>query len=155
MLLIEKRPAGIWAQFDTDGVALKNAVASPHTLYSSGETCTAKVTELKVEVVCKHSQDGLKRLWEHAFPGVPWQGVQADKWVDMGWQRNNPSSDFRGAGLIALHNHLYMAQVGPPQRAIPVQGVSAGQNIAHNRMIPSFQMLLLAGPTSISRGSDL
>ncbi|KAK9916118.1 hypothetical protein WJX75_008858 [Coccomyxa subellipsoidea] len=57
--------------------------------------------------------DGLKRLWEHAFPGVPWQGVQADKWVDMGWQRNNPSSDFRGAGLIALHNHLYMAQEQP------------------------------------------
>lgn len=58
-------------------------------------------------------QEGLKRLWEHAFPGVPWQGVQADKWVDMGWQRNDPSSDFRGAGLIALHNHLHMAQVSP------------------------------------------
>ena len=56
-------------------------------------------------------QEGLKSLWEHAFPGVPWQGVQADKWVDMGWQRNDPSSDFRGAGLIALHNHLHMAQV--------------------------------------------
>ncbi|BDA43952.1 probable engulfment and cell motility protein 3 [Coccomyxa sp. Obi] len=57
--------------------------------------------------------EGLKRLWEHAFPGVPWQGVQADKWVDMGWQRNDPSSDFRGAGLIALHNHLHMAQEQP------------------------------------------
>jgi len=56
-------------------------------------------------------QEGLKRLWEHAFTGIPWQGLQADKWVDMGWQRNDPSSDFRGAGLIALHNHLYMAQV--------------------------------------------
>ena len=56
-------------------------------------------------------QDGLKRLWGLAFPGVPWEGVQADKWVEMGWQRNNPSSDFRGAGLIALHNLLHMAQV--------------------------------------------
>ena len=71
------------------------------------------------------AQDGLKRLWEHAFPGVPWQGVQADKWVDMGWQRNNPSSDFRGAGLIALHNHLYMAQVAPLSPATPVQLFSA------------------------------
>lgn len=56
-------------------------------------------------------QDGLKRLWEHAFPGVAWQGLLSNKWTDMGWQRNDPSSDFRGAGLIALQNHLHMAQV--------------------------------------------
>ena len=32
----------------------------------------------------------------------------------MGWQRNDPSSDFRGAGLIALQNLLYMAQARAP-----------------------------------------
>ena len=56
-------------------------------------------------------QDALQVLWEVAFPGHPWEGLQADRWTDMGWQRNDPSSDFRGAGLIALQNHLFMAQV--------------------------------------------
>ncbi len=51
-------------------------------------------------------------LWDVAFPGHAWEGLHADRWTDMGWQRNDPSSDFRGAGLIALQNHLYMAQVG-------------------------------------------
>lgn len=52
-------------------------------------------------------------LWDVAFPGHPWEGLHADRWTDMGWQRNDPSSDFRGAGLIALQNHLFMAQVAP------------------------------------------
>ena len=55
-------------------------------------------------------QDGLRRLWGHAFPGAPWQGLVAAKWTDMGWQRDDPSSDFRGAGLVALQNLLFMAQ---------------------------------------------
>ncbi len=50
-------------------------------------------------------------LWDVAFPGHPWEGLQTDRWTDMGWQRNDPSSDFRGAGLIALRNTLFMAQV--------------------------------------------
>ena len=58
-------------------------------------------------------QEALQRLWGVAFPGHAWEGLQADRWMDMGWQRNDPSSDFRGAGLIALQNHLFMAQVGP------------------------------------------
>ena len=56
-------------------------------------------------------QDALQTLWSVAFPGQPWEGLRSDRWIDMGWQRNDPSSDFRGAGLIALQNHLFMAQV--------------------------------------------
>lgn len=29
----------------------------------------------------------------------------------MGWQRDDPSSDFRGAGFAALENLLYLARV--------------------------------------------
>ncbi|CAK0779165.1 hypothetical protein CVIRNUC_004709 [Coccomyxa viridis] len=57
--------------------------------------------------------EALQRLWGVAFPGHAWEGLQADRWMDMGWQRNDPSSDFRGAGLIALQNHLFMAQEQP------------------------------------------
>jgi hypothetical protein len=59
------------------------------------------------------SQAELQRLWGFAFPGAPWQGLQAERWTDMGWQRDDPSSDFRGAGLIALQNLLYLAQARP------------------------------------------
>lgn len=29
----------------------------------------------------------------------------------MGWQQRDPSTDFRGAGLIALENLIHLAQV--------------------------------------------
>ena len=56
-------------------------------------------------------QEALQRLWGHAFPGVPWEGVRAQRWRDMGWQRDDPRSDFRGGGFASLQNHLYMAKV--------------------------------------------
>ena len=67
-------------------------------------------------VVCAAGkrQDDLRRLWGHAFPGSPWQGLITAWWTDMGWQRDDPSSDFRGAGLVALQNLLFMAQAGCP-----------------------------------------
>lgn len=56
-------------------------------------------------------QEALHRLWSHAFPGTPWEGVRAQRWRDMGWQRDDPRSDFRGGGFASLQNHLFMAEV--------------------------------------------
>ena len=60
----------------------------------------------------EHQQE-LLRLWGFAFPGVasPSGNLRDQKWTEMGWQRDDPASDFRGAGFISLENHLYMAQV--------------------------------------------
>ena len=52
----------------------------------------------------------LERLWGHAFPREPFTAVRNARWADMGWQRDDPASDFRGAGYIALELHLYMAE---------------------------------------------
>jgi len=35
------------------------------------------------------------------------------KWKDMGWQSDHPSSDFRGAGYLALENLVYFAEKRP------------------------------------------
>ncbi len=56
------------------------------------------------------AQEALQRLWAHAFPGAPWEGPRAARWRDMGWQRDDPASDFRGGGFASLTNHLYMAE---------------------------------------------
>lgn len=52
-------------------------------------------------------------MWQHAFPNTPFRQMVDDKWTEMGWQRNDPRTDFRGAGFTALENHLYMAEVDP------------------------------------------
>jgi hypothetical protein len=56
-------------------------------------------------------QEALKLLWGYAFPGEACTSLVAPRWVEMGWQQKDPSSDFRGAGLIALQNLIYLAQV--------------------------------------------
>ena len=61
---------------------------------------------------CHILQDLLRQLWSHAFPGEAPQ-LQSDRWKDMGWQGNNPATDFRGGGLISLQNLLFMAQHRP------------------------------------------
>lgn len=55
-------------------------------------------------------QDALRQLWGHAFPGVPCISLRHERWTEMGWQRDDPASDFRGAGFVALENLLFMAQ---------------------------------------------
>jgi len=56
------------------------------------------------------AQEALQRLWGRAFPGAPWEGPRAARWRDMGWQRDDPASDFRGGGFASLTNHLFMAE---------------------------------------------
>lgn len=58
-------------------------------------------------------QDALKQLWQHAFPDTPFISLRHQKWTDMGWQRDDPASDFRGGGFVALQNLLYLAQEEP------------------------------------------
>lgn len=70
-------------------------------------------------------QGALKELWAHAFPDTPFAGVKNQKWTDMGWQRDDPASDFRGAGFVALQNMLYMARVSHQM---------THQHLAHNKL---------------------
>ena len=47
-------------------------------------------------------QEALKALWYLCFPDVDLHGLVTEQWKQMGWQGNDPSTDFR-----FLENHLY------------------------------------------------
>lgn len=58
-------------------------------------------------------QDALKALWRAAFPERVMPGLVSPQWKEMGWQGNDPSTDFRGGGFISLENLLFFAQKFP------------------------------------------
>ena len=61
-------------------------------------------------------QETLQKLWSCAFPGEPWpEGLKSQRWTAMGWQRDDPTSDFRGGGYFSLQMLLYLAQVSGRQ----------------------------------------
>ncbi|XP_024385248.1 uncharacterized protein [Physcomitrium patens] len=58
-------------------------------------------------------QDALKALWQASFPERAMPGLVSPQWKDMGWQGNDPSTDFRGGGFISLENLLFFARRFP------------------------------------------
>ncbi|XP_010474988.1 PREDICTED: ELMO domain-containing protein A-like isoform X3 [Camelina sativa] len=58
-------------------------------------------------------QESLKSLWNVAYPNVSLTGLVTEQWKEMGWQGPNPSTDFRGCGIIALENLLFSARTYP------------------------------------------
>nr|GMC80420.1 ELMO domain-containing protein A-like isoform X1 [Ipomoea batatas] len=58
-------------------------------------------------------QEALMDLWNAAFPGVELCGLISEQWKEMGWQGKDPSTDFRGGGLLSLENLLYFARIFP------------------------------------------
>lgn len=58
-------------------------------------------------------QETLKALWYAALPGREFHGLISEQWKDMGWQGKDPSTDFRGGGLISLENLVFFAKTYP------------------------------------------
>jgi len=54
----------------------------------------------------------LRRLWDATFPEEPFQPRGA-KWGDLGFQGLDPATDFRGGGVLALHQLVAFAQEHP------------------------------------------
>lgn len=59
-----------------------------------------------------HSRQ-LDALWSHVFPHEPLPGLKGDHWGRLGFQGRCPSSDFRGAGLLALRSLVHLAREHP------------------------------------------
>ncbi|KAG2430488.1 hypothetical protein HXX76_010011 [Chlamydomonas incerta] len=67
----------------------------------------------KFDIGSPSHQDSLRRLWNLAFSGEPCTALKTPRWKDMGWQGEDPATDFRGAGLYGLDNLIYLAEVHP------------------------------------------
>ena len=52
----------------------------------------------------------LMQLWDVVFPEQPIDARVSSQWSRLGFQGRDPATDFRGMGLLGLHNLLYYAQ---------------------------------------------
>uniref|UniRef100_A0AAY5K9P0 ELMO domain-containing protein n=1 Tax=Esox lucius TaxID=8010 RepID=A0AAY5K9P0_ESOLU len=57
----------------------------------------------------KH-EEMLMKLWKALRPDSPLTGRISKQWCEIGFQGNDPKTDFRGMGLLGLHNLLYFAE---------------------------------------------
>lgn len=55
----------------------------------------------------------LKSLWKNLNPDIELDGMISDKWSDIGFQGKDPSTDFRGMGLLGLENLVYFSSKFP------------------------------------------
>uniref|UniRef100_A0A3Q3WVE3 ELMO domain-containing protein n=1 Tax=Mola mola TaxID=94237 RepID=A0A3Q3WVE3_MOLML len=57
----------------------------------------------------KH-EDMLMKLWKELRPDTPLTGRISKQWCEIGFQGSDPKTDFRGMGLLGLHNLLHFAE---------------------------------------------
>ncbi|XP_049770655.1 ELMO domain-containing protein 2 [Schistocerca cancellata] len=55
----------------------------------------------------------LLRLWQLLMPDKPLESRVTKQWQDIGFQGEDPKTDFRGMGLLGLENLIYFAQEYP------------------------------------------
>ncbi|KAI3700876.1 hypothetical protein L2E82_45517 [Cichorium intybus] len=58
-------------------------------------------------------QGALRHLWRSGYPNRELPGLKSEVWKEMGWQRSDPSTDFRGGGFISLENLIFFAKRYP------------------------------------------
>ncbi|OCT57594.1 hypothetical protein XELAEV_18003296mg [Xenopus laevis] len=59
---------------------------------------------LKLESSLKSSKS---KLWKTLKPGVPLEARISKQWCEIGFQGDDPKTDFRGMGLLGLYNLVY------------------------------------------------
>ncbi|KAM9728036.1 ELMO domain-containing protein 1 isoform 1-T1 [Menidia menidia] len=55
-------------------------------------------------------EDMLMKLWKVLRPDTPLTRRISKQWCEIGFQGSDPKTDFRGMGLLGLHNLLYFAE---------------------------------------------
>ncbi|RZF33223.1 hypothetical protein LSTR_LSTR014028 [Laodelphax striatellus] len=55
----------------------------------------------------------LLKLWDHLMPSVPLESRVTKQWQDIGFQGDDPKTDFRGMGILGLENLLFFAEEYP------------------------------------------
>ncbi|KAG1050721.1 hypothetical protein G6F46_006292 [Rhizopus delemar] len=63
----------------------------------------------------KEHEDKLLELWNKMMPNTPLESRISKQWVDIGFQGNDPATDFRGMGIQGLNDLLYFVNHYPDQ----------------------------------------
>lgn len=59
---------------------------------------------------CADHESMLKEVWELLMPDTAFERISKANWESIGFQGKDPATDFRGQGLLGLHNLLYLTQ---------------------------------------------
>uniref|UniRef100_A0A3P9JH98 ELMO/CED-12 domain containing 1 n=1 Tax=Oryzias latipes TaxID=8090 RepID=A0A3P9JH98_ORYLA len=73
----------------------------------------AEVEKLRREPYdCENTEheEMLMKLWKELRPDTPLTSRISKQWCEIGFQGSDPKTDFRGMGLLGLHNLLYFAE---------------------------------------------
>lgn len=54
-------------------------------------------------------EDMVRHLWNGLFPTLPYEGRVSSRWRDVGFQNDDPASDLRSSGRLALKMMLFFA----------------------------------------------
>lgn len=62
-----------------------------------------------------HVLENLEKLWNNLKPGIKRSNnaINSSDWSEIGFQGNDPRTDFRGMGLLGLYNLLYLSDNYP------------------------------------------
>ncbi|KAM4797214.1 ELMO domain-containing protein 1 isoform 2-T2 [Rhinophrynus dorsalis] len=55
-------------------------------------------------------EEMLLKLWKTLKPAVPLEARISKQWCEIGFQGDDPKTDFRGMGLLGLYNLVYFAE---------------------------------------------
>ncbi|GMR32740.1 hypothetical protein PMAYCL1PPCAC_02935, partial [Pristionchus mayeri] len=55
----------------------------------------------------------LSQLWDLLNPNDPIDGMKSRRWTEIGFQGNDPSTDFRGMGVLSLHQLIHFVKSEP------------------------------------------
>ncbi|XP_051897960.1 ELMO domain-containing protein 2 isoform X2 [Pristis pectinata] len=61
----------------------------------------------------KQHEDMLIKLWKLLMPHVPLESRITKQWGDIGFQGEDPKTDFRGMGMLGLHNLVFFGEHYP------------------------------------------
>ncbi|XP_032887666.1 ELMO domain-containing protein 2 [Amblyraja radiata] len=61
----------------------------------------------------KQHEDMLIKLWELLMPHIPLESRITKQWGDIGFQGEDPKTDFRGMGMLGLHNLMFFGEHYP------------------------------------------
>lgn len=69
-----------------------------------------RIKEVPYDKTNPKHEETLLKLWKLIFPNDPLSSRVSDQWKILGFQGTDPASDFRGMGLLGLHNLIYFAE---------------------------------------------
>ena len=91
--------------------ALRGVLRALNDLNAGGAAILALRCRFEWDVHA-HERAG-RALWSALKPGARWEGRQGKHWKELGFQGEDPATDFRGGGMLALASLVHFAERYP------------------------------------------